>query len=119
MAIHTEAAVILTGEDLHIARRLIARGHRLLNQHGGVLTPAEVDLITELDTAARLYQHQRHHRQYPPTYLQQSHTAPLGTEDMARIMGVSQRTIQRKAPLLGGWKEGGRWRFPEPDRRPK
>jgi hypothetical protein len=38
---------------------------------------------------------------------------PLSTADAAKLLGVTVRTVQRKAPELGGFLVGGSWVFDE------
>ncbi|CAB0812139.1 hypothetical protein FRC0191_01880 [Corynebacterium diphtheriae] len=108
----TTPAVTLQGQHLVAVYTLAAQGLRNKNTWNGLsTTPIEREALDALHNATIATRDlaQRHNRHQPNPQQQDSW---LTSEELAKQMHCSTRTIQRKAKHLGGIKDKGEWRFP-------
>lgn len=94
-------AVLFTGRavDLVLYAVATAKAHRRRN--GQPPLQALVDLETSLAEAARGHADKPNEDECQPDY--------MTTDEAAQMLGCANRTVRRKAPLLGGRIIGGRW----------
>lgn len=103
--------VLLHGESLKVAGVLIAHA---VEQRKRLGQPVPKKLLDVRDATAQAYaeQQRRHGDVANATALQDFTHERIGTDEAARILGVTRRHVQRIARSLDGHQDrSGRWHF--------
>lgn len=114
--------IYIEGREIAVLRRIIYWATKYLSQQGRPLNQEEHDICTLIESEwnDRQQQQKRHQQGLETLQSEQLNTHLVDATQMAQRLGVSPRTIQRKARELGGWKDKGKWLFQvEPPRNPK